>query len=186
MEWQTRDFDQLETCLQAADADSGAAAAHGLLCGMVTAGGKRDPAVWLEHLLGTDNTLSVAAQDCSDMLENLLNDILGQLNDESFGFSVLLPPDHAPMSVRTRALGEWCEGYLFGLALGGIRKDSVQAGAIGEIMKDFYEISHAGFVSEGPDEADEDAYVEIVEYVRVSVLLLYEDMQAVPAPAGLQ
>ena len=180
------DFAQLEARLQAADAERGAAGAHGLLCGMVTAGGRRDSAIWLEHLLGTDNTLSVAAQDCSNMLENLVNDILGQLNDESFGFSVLLPPDRAPLSVRTRALGEWSEGFLYGLALGGVRKDSVVAGAIEEIMKDFYEISHAGFVAEGPDEADENAYAEIVEYMRASVLLLYEELQAVPTSTELQ
>jgi yecA family protein len=176
----------LEERLRVAGADSGAAEAHGLLCGTLTAGGRSDPALWLEHLLGVDNTVSVAAQDCSDMLVSMQNVILGQFNDESFGFSVLLPPDTSPLSIRTGALSQWCEGFLYGLALGGVREGAVQAETVGEVMKDFYEISHAGFVTDAPDEADEAAYAEIVEYVRMSVLLLHEELQAVPTSTRLQ
>lgn len=179
-------FDSLANLLRTADAECGAAEAHGLLCGAVTAGGKSDPSLWLEHLLGTDNTLSAAAVDCSDMLDSMQADILGQLNDESFGFSVLLPDDNKPLSVRTRALSEWCEGFLYGLALGGIREDAEKPGSVDEVMKDFYDISHAGFVTEAPDEDDEAAYAEIVEYLRMSVLLLYQELQAVPASTRLQ
>ena len=53
-------------------------------------------------------------------------------------------------------------------------------------MKDFYDISHAGFVTQAPNEQDETAYVEIVEYLRMSVLLLYQELQAVPASSRLQ
>ena len=179
-------FNELEEQLRKADADSGAAEAHGLLCGTVTAGGRIDPEVWLEHLLGTDNTLSVAAQACSDMLVNLQDDILARFNDGSFGFSVLLPPDSSNLPVRTRALSEWCGGFLYGLALGGVKEGAEQAETVEEVMKDFYEISHAGFVTEAPDEADEAAYAEIVEYVRMSVLLLYEELQAIPTTTRLQ
>ena len=180
------DFDTLAELLRTAGAACGAAEAHGLLCGTLAAGGRHDPEVWLEHVLGEGNTLSVAAQDCRDMLENMQNDILGQFNDESFAFSVLLPSDTAPLSTRTRALGEWCEGFLYGLAIGGIRDAAEKPGTVDEIMKDFYEISHAGFVTEGPDEEDESAYAEIVEYIRMSVLLLYQELQAVPASSRLQ
>jgi yecA family protein len=179
-------FDELEERLQAADADCGAAEAHGLLCGTIAAGGRTGPDVWLEHLLGEGNTLSVATQDCSDTLVQLQADILGQFNDEDFGFSALLPADATPLTVRTRALSQWCEGFLYGLALGGVREGGVQADTVQEVMQDFYEISHAGFVAEAPDGVDESAYAEIVEYVRMSVLQLHEELQAVPASPRLQ
>ena len=179
-------FEELAERLRAADADSGAAEAHGLLCGTLTAGGRGEPAVWLEHLLGAENTGSAAAEDCRDILERLQNDILAQFNDEYFAFEVLLPADTAPLPTRTRALGEWCQGFLYGLALGGIRETTSKTEAVEEVMQDFYNISHAGFVTEAPDEADETAYMEIVEYLRMSVLLLYQELQAVPASSRLQ
>ncbi|MEN8160777.1 MAG: hypothetical protein ABFS41_11960, partial [Myxococcota bacterium] len=37
---------------------------------------------------------------------------------------LLLPDNEMPLAIRSQALGESCEGFLFGLALGGIRDDS--------------------------------------------------------------
>ena len=170
-------YDGLEEKLRSAGADSGAAEAHGLLSGTLVAGGKVAPAIWLEHLLGEDNTLSTAAVDCSELLAALKDEILRRFNDEAFGFELLLPKDDAPLSLRTDALGQWCGGFLYGLALGGIREDAEMPENVGEVMKDFYESSHARFAYETTDNEDEAAYVEIVEYVRMSVLLLHEELQ---------
>lgn len=183
---QQHSFERLAELLRTADADCGAAESHGLLCGSISAGGRSNPDIWMEHLLGTDNTLSAAAHECRDMLESMQNDILAQFNDESFGFVVMLPDDTAPLSVRTSALSEWCGGFLYGLALGGIREDVARSDTVEEVMKDFYDISHAGFVTHAPNEEDETAYAEIVEYLRMSVLLLYQELQAVPASSRLQ
>jgi yecA family protein len=177
---------ELNRRLQAAGAESGAAEAHGLLCGILAAGGRTQSAVWLEHLLGDGNTRSVSAQECGDLLTGLHDDILRELNDDAFGFSLMLPPDEASLPVRTLALSEWCGGFLYGLALGGFREDAEMPETVREVMHDFYEISHAGFTSDPLDEADEAAYQEIGEYVRISVLLLHEELQPLPATARLQ
>jgi yecA family protein len=182
----TCSYDQLEQKLHAAAAESGAAEAHGLLCGAICAGGKVGPAVWLEHLLGEDNTLSAAAQDCSDMMISLQTDIVRQFHDDALGFELLLPAEDEPLAQRTDALGHWCAGFLYGLALGGIREDADLPDTVSEIMKDFYEISHARFAYEVTDDTDEEAYMEIVEYVRMSVLLLHAELQPMPASARLQ
>jgi yecA family protein len=172
--------------LQAAGAESGAAEAHGLLCGMTCAGGRVAGSLWLTHLLGEDNTLSAAAQDCDAALANLKQDILRQFNDDALGFGLLLPHDDEPLALRTRALGHWCEGFLYGIALGGIREDAPLPNDTAEILKDFYEISHAGFPSGGTGDADEAAYQEIVEYVRMCVLLVHEELRPLPANSRLQ
>lgn len=171
---------ELDQTLQSAAADCTASEAHGLLCGILCAAGKTEPGVWLEHLLGEDNTLSVAAIDSSDMLLTLQSAILRQLNDDVFGFELLLPADNELLSSRTEALSQWCAGFLFGLALGGFREDVAMPDNISEVVKDFSEISRAGFTSDATDEADETAYTEIVEYVRMGTLLLYEELQPVP------
>jgi yecA family protein len=176
----------LDMMLHAAGAETGAAEAHGLLCGITCAGGKVAGSVWLEHLLGENNTLSAAAQDCIDALTSLQKDILRQLNDDALRFSLLLPHDDEPLALRTRALGQWCEGFLYGMALGGVRDDVRLPHDSAEIIRDFYEISHAGFPSGGTEDADEAAYLEIVEYVRMCALLVHEEFRPLPASPRLQ
>ena len=153
---------------------------------MLVAGGRTQAPVWLEYLLGEGNTLSVSARECSELLTGLHTGILRELNDDAFGFSLLLPPDEASLPLRTLALSEWCGGFLYGLALGGFRDDTNLPETVCEVMQDFYEISHAGFTSDPLDAADEEAYEEISEYVRISVLLLHDELQPLPAASRLQ
>jgi len=169
-------YAELDRLLQAAGADSSAAEAHGLLCGMTCAGGRCAGSVWLAHLLGEDNTLSAAAQDCGNALASLQKDILRQFNDDAMGFMLLLPVDDEPLASRTRALSQWCAGFLYGIALGGVRDDAPLPNDTAEILKDFYEISHAGFTSGGTRDADEAAYQELGAYVRMCVLLVCEEL----------
>jgi yecA family protein len=176
---------ELEQKLRAASAEGGASEAHGLLAGIICAGGKSAPERWLAHLLG-ENTLSAAANEASEQLTGLHTDILRQFNDDAFGFDLLLPDDDALLSVRTEALSQWCGGFLYGLALGGIREDVEMPENVSEAMKDFYEISHAHFVYETTDDADEAAYMEIGEYIRMSVLLLHEELQPLSTATRLQ
>jgi yecA family protein len=173
--------EELEQMLQSAGAESSASEAHGMLSGTICAAGKTAPGLWLEYLLGEGNTLSAAASDSSDMLLTLQSELLRQLNDDAFGFELLLPLDDVPLSLRTETLSQWCAGFLYGLALGGFREDVAMPDSVSEVVKDFYEISHARFDYDLMDESDEAAYTEIVEYVRMGVLLLYEELQPVPA-----
>ena len=94
--------------------------------------------------------------------------------------------DLESLAARTRALGEWCGGYLYGLALGGVRESGTLPDSVREVMRDFYELSHAGFDSAPPDEGDEVAYAEITEFMRVSVLLVHEELQPLPGNASVQ
>lgn len=175
------DYDGLTALMRSAGADSSASEAHGMLSGTICATGKTSPDLWLEYLLGEENTLSAAANDCSEMLLVLQSELLRQFNDDAFGFQLFLPPDDIPLSQRTEALTQWCAGFLFGLALGGFREDVDVPENVAEVMKDLYEISRARFAYDRTEEADETAYMEIAEYVRMSGLLLYEELQPLPA-----
>lgn len=179
-------YDRLQAALQAADADSGAAESHGLICGILCAAGTSDPALWLDHLLGAGNTGSAMAQSAQLLLTEIYSETLLHLNDGDLGLVLLLPEDDTPLPLRSKALGEWCQGFLYGLALGGVREDGVRKGNVGEIMHDFYEISNTRFEHELTDEDEETAYAEIVEYVRMSVLLCHEELRPLQAPQRLQ
>jgi uncharacterized protein YgfB (UPF0149 family) len=120
------------------------------------------------------------------MLTTLHSDALRCLHGESLDFQLLLPDDESPLALRTAELAGWCQGFLYGLGLGGLRGDVELPATISEVMRDFYEIANTSFDYESVDEEDEEAYMEIVEYVRVSVLLLHDEMQPVPVSARLQ
>ncbi len=93
-------------------------------------------------------------------------------------FAPLLPPDDWLLAVRAEALAAWCAGFMRGLgeAAAGTATREVLAGEAGrEIMADFAEIAR---LSPGDDESDleaESAYSELVEFVRVSAQLLFDE-----------
>ena len=90
-------------------------------------------------------------------------------------------------STRTAALAEWCQGFLYGLGAGAITDASGWPGEAGEIVRDFAEITRAGVDAQQGEESNESAYAELVEFVRVGVQLLFEDLAAArrpPAPAA--
>ena len=57
---------------------------------------------------------------------------------------------------------------------------------VAELVRDITEISRADFEIEEADEDDEQAFSEVVEYVRMGVLLINDELQPLKAPARLQ
>jgi uncharacterized protein YgfB (UPF0149 family) len=90
-----------------------------------------------------------------------------------------LPDDESELTVRTEELANWCQSFLAGLGAAGTVDKDAMGEQVGEIVLDFSRLSNAGF-----DEADEDAeeaenaFAEILEYVRVGVQLIYEELAA--------
>ncbi|MBV8975363.1 MAG: UPF0149 family protein, partial [Sinobacteraceae bacterium] len=85
---------------------------------------------------------------------------------------------------------QWCQGFLYGLGAGAITDATVLPGDVGEIVRDLTEISRAGVDASQEAESNEAAYTELVEFVRVGVQLLFEELAALryppaPAPAPL-
>lgn len=175
-------FEQLQAALSGAMAEAGAAESHGTLCGAVCAGVAGEN-LWLTHVLG-DSVDNPTARECHDLLIVLSATAHQQLMGLDMDFVPLLPDDAQPLTQRVEALGLWCQGFLFGLSLGQPRAvlDTL-AGEAGEVLQDLSEIARAGFESGNPDEheADERAFTELVEYVRVAVQVLYEELQRLAA-----
>jgi uncharacterized protein YgfB (UPF0149 family) len=109
-----------------------------------------------------------------------------QMNDIEADFELMLPDDDEPLEMRIEALGAWCQGFVYGLAVGGIKEDTELPEDSKELITDILEISRAGYVAdneaelatdEGNSEEDEVAFMEVSEYVRMGVLLIYEELQ---------
>jgi uncharacterized protein YgfB (UPF0149 family) len=146
-----------------------AAELHGALCGWL-AGGGVPAADWLAKVTADDAAATVAADS---VLDRLCKVSASQLDDRSFGFELLLPGGDTPLSQRSGALFDWCRGFLggFGLAAG---RDPPLSDEGNEALVDLARLAAAVPQDEGDDD-DEEALVEIEEFVRVAALLLHGD-----------
>lgn len=179
------DYDTADAAFARAGADTSAAEGHGTLCGMLSVNGALPVDDWLHELLPEPQGGDAAAGESRRRLAELFRETRTQLHDPEFGFALLLPSDEEPLVRRVEALGLWCQGFLYGLSVCGVREGDTLPADSAEIVRDLADIAATGFDVRA-DEADESAYGEIVEYVRVGVLLVNEELQPVKAPPRLQ
>ena len=91
-------------------------------------------------------------------------------------FEPLLPDDEQPLNGRANALALWCTGFLYGLGTGQISDLEALNGDVGEIVRDFTEISRATGDDADADESNEQAYAELVEFIRVAAQVVFEEL----------
>ena len=180
------DIPQLEDLLFNVDAALGATESHGALCGMLCAQGATEASQWMLYVLGEHEETSKLLQQTGKKLLQMHQVSVTQMNGTEAEFELMLPDDDEPLEMRIEALGTWCQGFVYGLAVGGIKEDTVLPDDSKELIRDILEISRAGYVAdneaelatdEEDTEEDEVAFMEVSEYVRMGILLIYEELQ---------
>jgi len=177
-------FKDLQQALEKADAEMLAAESHGSLCGICCAGGKPDLQNWLNQVFDELDLNDMLVKEASQLLVGLFNNTQQQLNDSDADFQMLLPEDEMTLAERTRALAQWCHGFSYGLVTGGLKEDTVLPADTKELIQDIVEIARAGHDPAAEDEVDEEAYMQLYEYVRMGVLLINEELQPIEAASG--
>ncbi len=147
---------------------------HGALCGWLAGGGEDRPD-WIGAVMADPSRPPEAA---GGALSRMRAATAAQLADRDFDLQLLLPGDDADLAQRSGALFAWCRGLLggFGLAAGQAPPLSEESR---EALADLARFAAAVSQEDG-DEEDEEALVEIEEFVRVAVLLLYGDCVLAP------
>ena len=92
-------------------------------------------------------------------------------------FDLLIPDDDRPIEERTQALTAWCSGFLYGLGSNGAADPQRLPGDLGEIVRDLTEITRADVDASDSVEANESALAELVEFVRVGVQLVFDELE---------
>ena len=173
------EHDALDAALRRCGASWDAAQTHGLLSGRLAVAGGEAGFDWLNQVLeGTDPGNALRAE-CEFMLGKLFESTYRQLSERQSEFEPLLPDDQDSTAIRAAALGHWCEGFLHGLVSadhGDALKERLGSEPLADIIKDMLQITRAAADDEGDDEANEEAYAELVEYLRVAVQLTYEEL----------
>ena len=157
---------------------------HGLICGILCAGtteeGKlKSEIAWESLVTGNKKTAQAHA-----LLQTLYEVSAKQIRDFLFEFNLLLPNDEAGLPARAEALTLWCQGILTGLKLVQIPIEGREASEVTEAINDLIEIAKMSYENVVENEEDELAYEELVEYVRMAVILIYQDLHSItPAPS---
>jgi uncharacterized protein len=170
-------FHDLDRLLRRIGAPVDAAECHGALCGALCAPASETDA-WLAHTL--DGV--VETHDARPQLDALAAATLRELRNGDFEFAPCLPDDDEPLAQRVAALGEWCEGFLFGIGASSIEQFDALPESVQEIVRDVIEMARVGMPTGEDVDGDEGAYAELVEYLRAGVQLVYDEMN--PAPAS--
>lgn len=181
-------YDELQQALGAPAAGSLAAETHGTLCGLLCAGAEDMPEAWIHNTLADVEDYSFGgSQDARGLLEALHAATLAALENGQMAFELLLPDDETELEARAAALAAWCNAFLYGLAMRGLRPMEELPDELREILADFSEIGRAGVAEEEAEEVGESAYVELLEYVRVGVQIVFDECRAPrQAPADPQ
>lgn len=166
--------------LARARAELGAAECHGLLCGLLCGVDERAPQRWLEEVLGPEGRVRKARDECRSELLRMLTETVRTLCSGQCNFVPLLPGDDTGLGVRSEALADWCSGFLYGIGSAGDVQARLSKDAQ-EVLSDFSEVTRLTSDAE-ESEASEADYSEIVEYMRVGVMLIFEELRGGPQP----
>jgi hypothetical protein len=150
---------------------------HGVVCGLLC----RLPEASLDAFIGLLEMLELVNQPGTGLkmsLEEVLNASREQLVDDDLGLVLWLPNDDETLEERTMALAQWCSGFLAGIGSSGDDSlDAAMSDEANEGLRDLQQISTADVADTDESEEDENAFVEIVEFIRVVVLMIREDLR---------
>lgn len=173
-------YSTVRRALHAEEAAVDAAECHGVLCGMLCARGSLSPHAWMDEFLedatASGGSSGGAASDARRVFSELFEATQLELHSEDLGFQPCLPDADAPLHERTQALASWCQGFLYGLGVSGIGERSAVPDNTRELIGDFSALAQAE-TGIGDGGELEEMYVELVEFIRVGVLLMHEELQ---------
>ncbi len=185
----TPDYDDLDDALRRCGSSYDAAQSHGLLASRLAVTGRDGGYDWIAYVLDGTDPSNALRKECETMLIAMLERTDKSLTERQSEFAPLLPDDAIELDARAEALGRWCEGYLHGLVSvqhSNALKKRLAEEPIADIIKDMLQITRATAGEEAEDEATEDAYVELVEYLRVAAQLVYEELAEFRKPPPTQ
>jgi uncharacterized protein len=171
-------FPEVARVLQTLHSSVAAAESHGCLCGALCTTQQYPIESWLEELVPE---AEADAADERAPLRLLFADTVRALRGDEMEFQLLLPDDDDPLVERASALSQWCQGFLYGFGTGRAVPRDELTGEVEEVLRDLTHISQASVESGADAEDEEQAYAEIVEYVRAGVQLVHDELLEVRA-----
>lgn len=167
-------YDTLTTLLEQHNILTDAAEIQGIFCGMLSAGMPLENQDWSEPLADSVNQSEPFAEPVKQALTELYNSTCQQLIEADFALALCLPDEAAPINERGQALIQWIQGFMLGFGL--FQADLTACSEdVKEALEDFSEIVRMD--EQMPqDEDSERALFEVMEYVRISCMLCFNEL----------
>lgn len=143
---------------------------HGAVTGYISSGAQLQ--VELFHDLFETSLPEVVDK----LLERLGQQACSQLQAVDFSFQLLLPGEDEPLAERLEALGSWCDWFNIGFSAGFMRPQTDLSAELLEVLNDFSQLAEVEPQADPADEQDELNYMELVEYVRMASISLYQQL----------
>jgi hypothetical protein len=166
------DYTELSRVLKWATPKLHPSQVHGLICGLLC-GSPLHIAMWKESVIGREKIGKIDKE-----LQALHGASVKQLSEFLFELRLLLPIDSVALPERAEALTLWSQGFLTGLKYVQVPIVERERGEVTEAINDIIEIAKMNYEDVVASNEDEMAYVELVEYVRVAVILIYQTLHA--------
>lgn len=169
-------FNELNEQLQRSDLLVNPADVHGVICGLICGGIKLDNKAWnapfdelINEGLGIPDSLLPLLNKIHDTSAEALKDI-------TQGFELIIPDMDQPLLSRMEALAEWTQGFLGGFGMVHSSKTAA-SDDVKELITDFASIAQMAIDAEEDDsEEAEEAFYEIVEYVRMGAIYCFSEL----------
>ncbi|MFQ5937919.1 MAG: UPF0149 family protein [Acidiferrobacterales bacterium] len=177
---------ELEAALRTAASSSSAAEAHGIIAGVLCVPEGDQRVDWLALILGPQWRRVEGVDTLQKGLLALYTYTREQLQDRVFELELVLVEADRTLQERTAAIADWCRGYVLGLLQASHADVDELPGDAVEIVRDMMAIAQAESDQRTTAEEEEKALVEIEEYVRTGVELVYLELHTqqrrVPEP----
>ena len=93
----------------------------------------------------------------------------------TLGFELLIPDMDQPLETRMEALAEWVHGFLGGFGMVH-SADTKASDDVKELIADFASIAQMDVDGEDDSNEAEEAFYEIVEYVRMGATYCFNEL----------
>ncbi len=173
------EYNQLQTALLKGNADYQAAESQAIACGMLVVNMAADKLKWVQLLVGEIDPDDAAQHQAVALLGQLFDETRLQLQDSNLAFELLLADDDVPLANRVEMVQEWCRGFVLGMSLSGVKNNKGLPEDTQDFLSDMTEIGNAGELQLDDDNESEASLVEIIEYIRMGVLLINEELQPI-------
>jgi len=165
------DYTELSEALNDTALKMHASQVHGIITGLLC-GNPNNKAAWEEMVTGNQES-----ETTHKALELLYEGTAKHLSDFEMDFQLVLPDDDDDLQMRAEGLTLWCQGFLTGLKSAGVQVVGRESGELTEAIDDLVEIAKMNYEEVVASEEDEEAYVELVEYVRMAVIMINQEIR---------
>ena len=167
----------LDEALENCDSGRNSIQAHGLLCGYIMTHGLKLHDMWLNRMF--ENSSNEKGDKYKYIFDDLFIKTWQQLEGRQSEFELFLPGDDRGLLTSAKAIGSWCDSYLHGL-ISSVTTEKLKKAINREptsiLIKDLLEMTKATIGEEDDDETNERSYAELVEYTRIAVQLIFEEL----------